>query len=76
MVEYGPVDIGGKTYTCPVRSVSIARGRTVVVLKGYADSLKSGGDSTLLNDVTFENYHVFRSESRIITGFTSAPKEQ
>ncbi len=26
MIEYGPVEIGGKTYFCPVRSVSIVRG--------------------------------------------------
>ena len=76
MVEYGPAEIGGKTYTCPVRSVSMARGRMLVVVHGNEDSSIPGGDSTLLNDVTFENYHVFRSESRIITGLTPAPKEQ
>ena len=27
MIEYGPVEIGGKTYICPVRSVSISRGK-------------------------------------------------
>jgi hypothetical protein len=32
MVEYGPVDIGGKKYICPRRSVVIMRGRTVRTL--------------------------------------------
>jgi hypothetical protein len=31
MVEYGPVEIGGKTYVCPLRSVSIVRARSVRV---------------------------------------------
>jgi hypothetical protein len=30
----------------------------------------------MLNDVSFGNYHVFRSESRILTGATSAPDEK
>jgi hypothetical protein len=32
MIEYGPVEIGGKSYICPVRSVSHSRGRSVTVL--------------------------------------------
>ena len=29
MVEYGPVDIGGRSFICPKRSVVITRERTV-----------------------------------------------
>jgi hypothetical protein len=32
MTEYGPVEIGGKSYICPVRGVGIARGRSVTDL--------------------------------------------
>ena len=32
MIEYGPVEIAGKSYICPVRSLSISRGRSVAVL--------------------------------------------
>lgn len=32
MIEYGSVEIGGNTYICPVRSVSILRARSVIVL--------------------------------------------
>jgi hypothetical protein len=28
MVEYGPEELGGKTYICPLRSVEISRGRS------------------------------------------------
>lgn len=73
MVEYGPVEIGGKTYTCPIRSVSISTSGTD--LKRRLDpfgglSLPAG---ILLNDVTYDNYHQFRSESRILPGVIPAP---
>jgi hypothetical protein len=74
MVEYGPVEIGGKTYTCPVRSVSISMGD--MRFMGGTDPLGEyapSPEATLLNDVTFENYHQFRSESRILTGNIPAP---
>jgi hypothetical protein len=75
MVEYGPVEIGGKTYTCPVRSVSIS----------MSDMRSMGGTAvlesdpipgvTLLNDVTFDNYHQFRSDSRILIGNIPVPTQ-
>jgi hypothetical protein len=74
MVEYGPVEIGGKTYTCPIRSVSIS-----LDAEGLSDGMGPFGlsvrtpEATLLNDVTFEDYHLFRSSSRILTGNIPAP---
>ena len=74
MVEYGAVDIGGKTYTCPIRSVSFS-----IDAEGLADESNPFGQSVqtpqaiLLNDVKFEDYHLFRSDSRILTGTTPAP---
>jgi hypothetical protein len=73
MVEYGPVEIGGKTYTCPIRSVSIgldSMGFMGVYPFGRPTPLS---DATLLNDVTFGDYHQFRSDSRILTGNFPAP---
>ncbi len=32
LVDYGPVEIGGKTYICPVRSLAVWRSRTVSIL--------------------------------------------
>jgi hypothetical protein len=66
MVEYGPAEIGGKTYTCPIRSVSISRAATKMVIDAVGSSVPSEM-ATLLNDVNFGDYHVFRSESRILT---------
>jgi len=74
MVEYGPVEIGGKTYTCPVRSVSIS-----LTMEGLAGGTGSLGRSAqppqaiLLNDVKFDDYHLFRSNLRILTGNITAP---
>lgn len=73
LVDYGPVKIGGKTYYCPIRSVGIAGGRTVITLTlgGENQSFLSWGPySTKINDMRFSNYHVFRSDSRILPAFT------
>jgi VWFA-related protein len=70
LIDYGPVKIGGKTYFCPVRSVSLARGRSIISLKDWDQSFLSYGPySTKMNDMRFSNYHVFRAESRILPGF-------
>ena len=70
MVEYGPVELGGKTYICPQRSVTISRGRSERVLHewGMVFSLY-GYFEAMINDVTFGGYHKFASESRILPGF-------
>lgn len=71
LVEYGPVEIGGKTYTCPIRSVSVSLegmeflGGATNPFGGFAPT---GEAAQFLNDLTFEGYHLFRSESRILTG--------
>ena len=55
MVEYGPVEIGGKTYTCPLRSVSISmRGMGIMDVYPFTP-FPSTSDTTLLNDMAFEN---------------------
>jgi len=70
VIDYGPVDIGGKTYVCPVRSVSVGRARSVISLKEWdQDFMSFGPYTTHMNDMLFSNYHVFRSESRLLTGF-------
>jgi hypothetical protein len=62
MVEYGAVAIGGKGYTCPVRSVSIATGVSPMKLSATLYV-------TRLDDVAFSGYHVFRTETRILPDF-------
>jgi VWFA-related protein len=70
MVEYGPEELGGKTYICPQRSVEISRGRSERQLYewGMVFSLYSYFE-TMINDVTFGGYHKFGSEARMLPGF-------
>ncbi len=70
MVEYGPEELGGKTYICPQRSVEVSRGRSERELHewGMVFSLYSYFE-TMINDVTFGGYHKFGSEARILPGF-------
>jgi hypothetical protein len=58
MVDYGPLAIAGRTYVCPLRSVSISAARMT----------ESVTVQTLMNDVSFSKYHLFRSESRLLLG--------
>jgi hypothetical protein len=67
MVEYGPVVLGDTTSICPLRSVSISRERTVVELREWGEHFKVyAAFETVLNDMTFEHYHLFRSTSRVL----------
>ena len=70
MITYGPVEIGGKTYICPLRSVSILRGRSVNVLMEGNEGFRTYGPyATLVNDITYTNYHMSRGESHLVPGF-------
>ena len=78
VVEYEPVDIGGKTYICPSKSVTITTATTQNVFQGCANSGVGGacftGSSTAvsrpkdtaINDTVYDSYHVFRTEMRIL----------
>ncbi len=61
LVEYGPVEIGGMTYICPVKSVALTR--AVVIHKQYSGLNPTvavytdvGPPQTLVNDVAFEQW--------------------
>lgn len=77
MVEYGPVVMGGQSYFCPLRSVSMSRNRRVWQLDEWDLPFKVYGSfKTVLNDVTFDRYHLFRSEMTILPGFVPVPQTQ
>ena len=61
VVEYGPVEIGGTQYVCPLRSISVS------VAPMQHMQIERPPLRTSLNNVLFEKYHLFRSESRMIT---------
>ena len=83
LVDYGPVEIGGVSYICPVKSVAFSRVRMVVenlnFSTGAVEGSSLGEAKTYLNEVLFKDYHLFRAEARILTGDaaqqdTSAPQ--
>ncbi|MDR3727722.1 MAG: VWA domain-containing protein [Terracidiphilus sp.] len=75
MVEYGPVEIGGKTYFCPVKSVSVSVAQLVQLVGPYLIPMARQMQPlrTSLNEVAFEQYHVFRAEARVIAGDGGEP---
>jgi VWFA-related protein len=72
MITYGPVEIGGKTFICPLRSVALTRMRSVTMLMEGDEGFRTYGPyDTELNDITYGDYHMFRGESRMMPGFNS-----
>jgi hypothetical protein len=61
VVEYGPVEIGGKTYICPVRGVAL-----LLEVDCNLPGTSPGLLQTSLNDVVFHQYHLFGSHSRVL----------
>lgn len=74
-VEYGSVDIGGKSYICPIRSISVLLAHINRPQGMFSSASYKGPAKTFLNDVTFSNYRRFGSESRILTGEAETPKQ-
>lgn len=62
-VEYGSVEIGGKSYICPVHVVALAK--MPIHSAHPKQAIAAAPLQTQVNDVNFEQYHVFRSDSRI-----------
>ena len=69
MVQYRPVQIGGKSFICPVRSVALARRHvgTDSLDAHPAAALDRSPLKTLLNTVEFAHYHRLGTEMRILT---------
>jgi VWFA-related protein len=70
VVEYAPFDLGGGTYICPARSISIAVAQTLKQLKDPSGRAypAMGPHQMLLNHADFTQYHLFHSESRVLSG--------
>ena len=65
-VEYAATDIGGRSYICPVKSVSMLQAHTAQQSGAFSRSDYKGPAKTFLNDVTFSNYRRFGSEMKIL----------
>jgi hypothetical protein len=77
LVDYGPVEIGGSTYICPLKSAAYSQVRMVVIERdfntGAALSSSLGVPRSYLNEVAFTQYHLFRAETRILSGSGEEP---
>lgn len=60
-VEYGRVEIGGRPFVCPIRSVAITETRNLMM-----ESVDGVGWEKHTNLVDFVNYHKFGSTARIL----------
>lgn len=76
VVEYIPVTQGGRTFICPSRSVSISRQRRTRQIVEWGLSFEVYAPfETLLNEMSFDKFHIFGSTTRILPGFEEVPKE-
>lgn len=69
MVEYGPVELGGTTHFCPLRSVSISVARTVRTAADPSGRTYPvmGPPQLLLNDSQFGQYRLFQTDMRVLS---------
>jgi hypothetical protein len=74
-IEYGSVEIGGKNYVCPIKSISVLMAHTTQAEGMVSRTNYKGQPKTFLNNVTFDNYRRFGSESHILTGEAESPKK-
>ncbi len=76
MVEYGPVELGGRSYICPLKSVSISQAQAADANMAAAKVQFSPGHlQTLLNDVAFVQYHLFHADAHILNAAEGLPEE-
>jgi hypothetical protein len=71
IVEYGAVDIGHRNYFCPIHAVALSKVSLQTpqpAEKGQLSSLQ-----TQVNDVTFDNYQIFRGDTRILLESQAGP---
>ena len=74
VVEYSSIVIGGQSYICPSRSISLSQAASLPPSKGiHSMGYTLGPQKTFLNRTVFANYRRFGSESRIITDADATP---
>jgi hypothetical protein len=74
-IEYSSVEIGGRDYICPAKSVSILQAHTAMPQGTESRSKYKGPAKTFLNDVAFKDYRRFGSETHILAGYDQAPEK-
>ena len=69
MVTYGPVELGGRTYICPLKGIAVSLASEVQPLLGGRQE-DFPPLQTSLNDVVFEQYHLYRADSHVLPEYT------
>jgi VWFA-related protein len=67
LVEYGPVDIAGTTFTCPLRSIALS------MALDDPDTINGDAPREWLNETQFTHYHRFASTTRVLAGGSAPP---
>jgi hypothetical protein len=72
-IEYGPIQLGGKAYIAPLRSITVSESASVTgqAQPSLAHAEGASNDAnffgiTALNHTEFEDYHLFRGDLRIL----------
>jgi hypothetical protein len=73
-IDYGAVEIGGRPSICPIRSVSSLQAHIAQQHGMASQEFNHVPVKNFLNDIVFDHYRRFGSESRILTGSATAPQ--
>ncbi len=79
VIEYGPVDIGDRTYICPLHSLAFSVEEVGTCFRELKDQAlvhnRTLVQPLILNRTTFTDYHRLGSTHKIITDVTETPQE-
>jgi hypothetical protein len=79
VIEYGPVDIGDRTYICPIHSLAFSVEEVSTCFRDLKDQAlvhnRSLVQPLILNRTTFSDYHRLGSTHKIITDAPDTPQE-
>jgi len=73
MVEYGPVELGGRTYICPVKSVALSLDHILYRTALSTAAAALAAPQLRVNDELFKQYHLFRGDVHILAGAVEGP---
>ncbi len=72
-MEYSSVEIGGRSYICPAKSVSVLMAHTAAQQGMQSRTNYQGAAKTFLNDIVYGQYRRFGSEARIVSVDSQTP---
>lgn len=79
VIEYGPVDIGDRTYICPLHSLAFSVEEVGTCFRELKDQAlvhnRTLVQPLILNRTTFTDYHRLGSTHKIITDVPETPQE-